>query len=273
MMTVVTGVDEQVSNAAVQLDIVVPVYNEDSNVLSMLHSLKRNVHANFRVLICYDMDHDTTLPILASLPPGEFSIRLVKNPQQGPHSAVRAGFAVSKAPMVLVYMADDDYNSNIIDIMIKKIYEGYDVVVASRFMPGGEMKNCSSRVKELVTRIGAFMVYRFGGVGVHDPTNAFRLYSRRVIEMIEIESSQGFTFSIELLVKTLRLGWRVTEVPAQWLERNDKPSRFRVFAWMPYYLPWALYAMATRWLKRGPETVTVREKLTSDGVPLAGPTR
>jgi dolichol-phosphate mannosyltransferase len=241
------------------LDIVVPVYNEDRTILSMLHALKREVKTNFCVLICYDMDDDTTLPIIANLRPSEFSIRLIKNPQQGPHAAVRAGFAASKAPIVLVYMADDDYNAGIIEKMILKIREGYDVVAASRFAPGGEMRNCSSFLKELVTRIGAFLVSRVGGVEVRDPTNAFRLYSRRVLETIEIESRYGFTFSIELLVKAVRLGWRVTEVPAQWLERSDKPSRFRVFAWLPYYLPWLFYAMATHWLKRGPKTVKVRE--------------
>jgi dolichol-phosphate mannosyltransferase len=175
---------------------------------------------------------------------------------------VLAGFAASAAPMILVYMADDDYNAAIVGKMVQKIREGCDVVAASRFIPGGEMKNCSSLIKELITRLGAFLVFHFGGE-VHDPTNAFRMFTRRVIDTIEIESSQGFTFSIELLVKALRLKWKVAEVPALWIEREDKPSRFRVFAWLPHYLPWAFYALATHWLKRGPTTVMTKSEVAS----------
>lgn len=248
---------------AFELDIVIPVYNEDRNILSALHSLKKDIHTSFRVLICYDNDDDTTLPVVARLPSDEFSISLVKNSGRGPHSAVMAGFGVATAPMVLVYMADDDYNSAIIDKMVQKVRQGCDVVVASRFMPGGEMKDCSSLIKELITRLGAFVVFHFAGVAVHDPTNAFRLFSRRVIKTIEIESTQGFTFSIELLVKALRLKWKVAEIPALWIEREDKPSRFRVFAWLPHYLTWVFYALGTRWLKRGPSTVAIKSHVAS----------
>jgi dolichol-phosphate mannosyltransferase len=254
------------SEGPVELDIVIPAYNEDRNILSVLHSLKQLVHTRFRVLICYDRDDDTTLPVVAGLPSDEFSISLVKNPGRGPHSAVLAGFAATTAPMVLVYMADDDYNAAIVDKMVQKVHEGFDVVAASRFMPGGEMKNCSSPIKELITRLGAFVVFHFGGVGVHDPTNAFRLFTRRVIDSIEIESTEGFTFSIELLVKALRLKWKAAEVPALWIEREDKPSRFRVFAWLPYYLPWAFYALGTRWLRRDPATVALKRSAVSTGI-------
>jgi dolichol-phosphate mannosyltransferase len=262
----VTGSSKKASAGAVELDIVIPVYNEDRNILSVLHSLRQNIHTNFRVLICYDNDDDTTLPVVARLRSDEFSISLIKNFGRGPHSAVLAGFAATTAPMILVYMGDDDYNSVIIDKMVQKVREGYDVVAASRFMPGGEMKNCSSLIKELITRLGAFTVFHFGGVGIHDPTNAFRLFTRRVIDTIEIESSHGFTFSIELLVKALRLKWKVAEVPALWIERADKPSRFRVFAWLPHYLPWAFYAMATHWLKRDPSTVALKSQVASAGI-------
>jgi dolichol-phosphate mannosyltransferase len=118
-------------------------------------------------------------------------------------------------------MADDDYNAAIIDKMVQKVHEGFDVAAANCFMSGGEMKNCSSPIKELITRLGAFVVFRFGGVGVHDPTNAFRLFTQRVIDLIEIESTQGFTFSSELLAKALRLKWKAAEWPAPGSEDTE----------------------------------------------------
>jgi hypothetical protein len=62
------------------------------------------------------------------------------------------------------------------------------------------------------------------------------------------------------LVKTHRLGWRISEIPAQWFERRHGESRFRVFAWLPSYLRWYLYAFATTLLRRSPDTVVLRDE-------------
>ena len=84
------------------------------------------------------------------------------------------------------------------------------------------------------------------------------MFSRRVIERIAVESDQGFCYSIELLVKAHRLGWRIDEVPVRWLERRHGASRFQVVAWLPAYLRWYGYAFATTFLRRPPGTVTLK---------------
>ena len=90
-----------------------------------------------------------------------------------------------------------------------------------------------------------------------DATNGFRLFSRRVVAEIEVESSEGFTYSLELTAKVHRLRWTIVEVPAQWFERRAGISRFKVLGWLPAYLRWYRYALATAWLRR-PETVRMR---------------
>ena len=47
-----------------------------------------------------------------------------------------------------------------------------------------------------------------------------RLFSRRVLDRVVIESTEGFCYSIELLVKCHRLGWRIDQIPARWFERK-----------------------------------------------------
>lgn len=246
-----------------QLDIVIPVYNEGRNIVSALEAIKREVKTPFRIFICYDFDEDDTLAAIHNYPAESMNIVLIKNPNRGPHAAVRAGLSASTAPAVLVYMADDDYNAGIIDAMVEKFRDGFDVVAAARFIPGGCMVGCSWH-KTVITRLGTFALHRLARLPLHDNTNAFRLFSRRLLDTVEIESQHGFTFSIELLAKAVRLGWPVAEVAAQWFERDDKPSRFRVVAWIPHYLKWLAYALATAWLGRGPETV--RRKAAADPV-------
>ena len=95
-------------------------------------------------------------------------------------------------------------------------------------------------------------------VPTHDASNGFRMFSRRAIETIAVESDAGFCYSIELLVKAHRLGWTIGEVPARWFERAHGQSRFRVLRWLPAYLRWYRYAFATTFLRRGADTVPMK---------------
>ena len=75
---------------------------------------------------------------------------------------------------------------------------------------------------------------------------------------MEIESNKGFTYSIELLVKCRRLGWKIGEVPAKWEERSAGTSRFKVMQWAPSYIKWYLYGVNTTWLFRSKSTVKLK---------------
>jgi dolichol-phosphate mannosyltransferase len=211
------------------------------------------------VLICYDSEDDDTLPAIRNNPDvwAKLDVMFVRNPGRGAHGAVLAGFAASSAPIVAVYPADDDFNAGIIDSMAALVRGGCDVVCASRFMPGGTMQGCPW-LKAALVRTAAFTLHYIAALPTRDPTSGFRMFSRRVIEQIDIESDQGFCYSIELLVKAHRLGWRVGEVPALWFERQHGASRFRVLKWLPAYLRWYRYAFATTFLRRSSATVALK---------------
>ena len=240
-----------------ELDIIIPVYNEGGNIISVLESLRHAVKTPFRVLICYDHDDDTTLEALREYRNAPFEILPVKNRGYGVHGAVVTGFRTSTAPAVLVLPADDTYNAGIIDRMFQKFQDRYEIVVPSRFMPGGRMEGCPL-LKALLVRIASFTLYHFARLPTHDTTNGFCFFSRRALDQIEIESSQGFTYTIELLVKCHRLGWKIGEVPALWFQRTQGKSRFRVIKWLPAYLRWYFYAFATTYLRRGADTVVIK---------------
>lgn len=238
------------------LDIVIPVYQEGRNILATLESLEQHVKTRHRVLLCYDHDDDDTLQASATRS-WSFPVVPVKNRGRGAHGAVVTGFAESTASCVLVFPADDDYNARRLDEMVAKLKEGNEIVCASRFIPGGSMVGCPF-VKALLVRTAAFTLHHFAGIPTHDASNGFRLFSRRVIDSIPIESSQGFTYSLELLVKAHRLGLPIAEVPVDWFQRKHGESRFAVTKWLPAYLVWYRYAFATTWLRRAPATVPTK---------------
>jgi dolichol-phosphate mannosyltransferase len=241
-----------------ELDIIIPVYNEGEAIGGALRSLADHVTTPFRVLICYDHEDDNTLPALAPFETEGMAIERVKNRGRGAFGAVVTGFAQSTASAVLVFPADDDYNAPRLDTMVAKFKEGYDIVCASRFIPGGKMVGCPP-LKAATVRGSAFVLYHLARLPTHDPSNGFRLFSRRVLDSLPLESTEGFTYSIELLVKAHRLGWRIGEVPVEWYERKTGKSRFQVIRWLPAYFTWFAYAFETTYLRRGPGSVPQRE--------------
>ena len=113
-------------------------------------------------------------------------------------------------------------------------------------------------LKVLLVRAAGWFMRHVARVPTHDASNGFRLFSRRVIEQIPMESDSGFAYSIEFLVKAHRIGWPITEVPVDWYERKAGQSRFRMLAWLPTYLRWLLFALGTTYIRRSPASVKLK---------------
>lgn len=239
----------------IELDIVVPVYNEGKNIIPLLEDVRRHVETPYRVLICYDFDEDDTLPAVAAYPHKDaVEIKFVKNTGRGPNLAVVTGIHQSTAPFVLAYMADDDFNADVIDRMVERAKAGAVVVAGSRFVPGGFMDGCVW-YKKLLTVTANKSMHLLGRSPIRDNTNGFKLFTRELLDLVELESTEGFTYGIELVAKAHRLGLRLDEMPAKWYERREGESRFQILPWIKPYLRWYFFTFATTWLKRGPETM------------------
>ena len=169
------------------LDIVIPVYNEGRNILPVLASLRAQVRTPFRVLVCYDHDADDTLTALRGAPDAGVEIVPVKNRRRGAHGAVVTGFEASTAPAVLVFPADDTTNAGVIDEMAIRCASGDAIVAASRFMPGGRMVGCPW-LKAVLVRTANWTLHHLAGIPTRDASNGFRLFSRRVLDRIQVES-------------------------------------------------------------------------------------
>jgi dolichol-phosphate mannosyltransferase len=231
------------------LDILIPVHNEGENIGAVLESLRSHVKTRCRILICFDMDDDDTLPVVRELKDFPFEIKEVKNRKKGVLGAITTGFEESDASAVIVFPADDTVNAVIIDRMNEKFREGCEIVAASRFIQGGCMEGCPW-LKGTLVRVASFTLHYLAGIPINDVTNGFKLFSRHLLDTCVIESREGFTYAIELVVKAHRLGWKIGEVPARWYERNKGRSRFRLFKWLFPYMRWYFYGFMSRFVRK-----------------------
>ena len=236
------------------LEIVIPIYNEGEKVINLLIQFQNIIKTKFKVLLCYDLDNDDIFLYKDKLKKFNFDIDLVKNPATGPCLAIKKGLCYGTSDCVIVYPADDFLNVKIIDVMYDAFAKSHDIVVASRFIKGGSMKGCPI-IKSILVRIASWSLYLLSSIPVKDASNGFRLFSRKLLNNVNVESKVGFAYSLELLVKCNRLKLKITEIPAKWEERSEGSSRFKIFKWLPEYLRWYFYGLGTAWLKKGPKDV------------------
>ena len=105
-------------------------------------------------------------------------------------------------------------------------------------------------LKGLLTRLVSFFLFNFTSFPIKDSTNSFRLFSKELIDKVEIESDKGFTMSLELTAKAHRLNYKIVEIPTVWMERDKGKSRFKLFSFVFPYTKWLFYIIKTSILKK-----------------------
>ena len=229
------------------LSVVIPVYNEGENVVPTLRGIVEKARVRpLEVLVVHDFDEDTTVPVVRRLQAELPQLRLHKNTLgRGVLNAMKSGLRAARAPFVLITMGDGSDNPADIDSMYDLARGGADVVAGSRYMRGGRQLG-GPLLKRSMSRAAGLSLHWIGGVPVHDATSNFRLYSKRLLNQVSIESKGGFELGLELTVKAHRLGLRVAEVPTTWRDRTAGQSRFKLWQWLPRYLHWYWRGMAGR---------------------------
>ena len=225
----------------------VPVYNEGENVVATLRGVIERAHTRpLEVLVVHDFDEDTTVPVVERLQSELPELRLHRNTLgRGVLNALKSGLAAARAPYVLVTMGDGSDDPGEIDAMYALANSGADVVAGSRYMRGGHQLG-GPLLKRSMSRVAGLSLHWLGGLPIHDATSNYRMYSKRLLQRVTIESRGGFELGIELTVKAYALGMQVAEVPTTWRDRTAGQSRFRLWKWLPRYLRWYWVGIGAR---------------------------
>lgn len=238
------------------LSIVIPVYNESENILLTIKSIKKNIKYRNEIIVVYDHNSDTTLPVLKKLKKTHKNLIVVKNNiLQGPSGAIRTGFLKSKGNIVLVMMADlcDDLTQ--VDMLVKKLGNKQGVICPSRYAKGGRQE-LDSPFKVGFPKAAGFLLRTFTGIQTSDPTNSFKLYSKELINRMNLKSTISFSVTLEIVVKAHLLGAKIVEIPTVWKDRQHGKTNFKLGRSLIAYTPWFLLALLKNRLFEFPVTIT-----------------
>ena len=228
-----------------QLSIIIPVYNESENILKTLSEIKKHVSVFHEILIVYDFDKDTTVPIVKGILKKNSQIKLIKNSvMRGPSGAIRTGIAKAQAPYVLVTMADlcDDLAQ--VKDMLYLIQNKADIVCPSRYSKGGEQQLKSS-LKVWAPRTAGFLLKTLTRIPTYDPTNSYKLYSKKMLDTLILKSTVSFSVTLEIVVKAYAMKYRIVEIPTVWRDRQHGKTNFKLGQSLVTYTPWFFYAIFT----------------------------
>lgn len=227
------------------LSIIVPAHNEEDNIAQVIKKIEEIVTVSHELIIVNDHSTDKTAIIVSGLMSQYRNLRLIENPLDGGFAnAIKTGLINIKTGLVVQVMADLCDDLDAINKMYGKINQGYDIVCGSRYIKGGARLG-GSRLKGFFSLFAGWSLYHLLGIPTHDIANAFKMYRKEVIDSINIEA-EGFEISMELPLKAYYAGFKITEVPTIWHEREKGKSSFRMFNLVPNYLKFYLWAIKKR---------------------------
>ena len=201
-----------------QVNVIVPTYNESENIKALVTELLA-LPTSILVTVVDDNSPDGTGDIadrLAEENPGRIEV-IHRAGKLGLGTAYIAGFKqalAARADLICTMDADFSHNPRYIPDMVAKIGQGYDLVIGSRYVPGGGTSGCTFDRKLLSWGANAF-ARTVLGLRAHDTTAGFRCYRREVLESVQLDEikASGYSFLIEMLHRVRRRGWQVGEVP------------------------------------------------------------
>ena len=215
------------------ISIVVASYNELDNMSKMipkLESIFGEEHLQGEIVVVDDNSPDGTAALVTNLSSQYGNIRLLVRPKKlGPGSAFADGYKLARGEIVIGMDTDFSHDPADIPRFISKINEGFDMVLASRYIKGGryEVSSFQTLKKSIASRLGNVLIRSVTGVPLHDFTTAFRAIRREVISNIQIES-KGNSFFMEFVVKAYRSGYKMVEIPIEFRDRVTGRSKLKL---------------------------------------------
>ncbi|BBZ07586.1 polyprenol monophosphomannose synthase [Mycolicibacterium doricum] len=210
--------------------VIIPTYNERENlplIVNRVHEACPQVH----ILVVDDGSPDGTGELadeLALTDPDRMHV-LHRTSKDGLGAAYLAGFAwgLGRGYSVLVEMdADGSHAPEQLHRLLDAVDAGADLVIGSRYVPGGTVRNWPRRRYALSKTANTYARVLLG-VDIHDITAGYRAYRREVLEKIDLAAvdSKGYCFQIDLTWRTINNGFVVVEVPITFRERELGQSK------------------------------------------------
>ncbi|TAK27116.1 MAG: glycosyltransferase family 2 protein [Chloroflexota bacterium] len=207
-----------------RVDVVIPVYNEEAalekSILALREFLQKNCPIEWTVVVANNASTDSTIEIAKRLAERFQDVRYVHLDVKGRGRALRKAWLESDADIVAYMDVDLSTNLRFFPPLIQALVDGYDVAIGSRLMSASRVTRTLKR--EVISRCYNLLVRALFFTSFSDAQCGFkaltRLAARKLIPLVKDES---WFFDTELLILAEKKGYRIKEVPVEWIEDLD----------------------------------------------------
>lgn len=219
--------------------VVIPTYNEKQNIavtIDGLESIVPNIgrEHQLEILVIDDNSPDGTAEAVKEKGRQFGNVRLLPNQEkQGLGAAYAKAFKYAMAKLgaeaVFEYDADGSHQPQYLPGMIKELDKGADVVVGSRYVPGGSMPDNWGWNRKLISYFGNFIARSVLWTWQYrDMTSGFRVTKTDWLKQVDLDNllSRQFAYKIHLYYALHRLGAKIVEFPIDFIDRSKGKSKF-----------------------------------------------
>lgn len=210
--------------------VIIPTFCEEENIERLIRQIQK-LDLNLRIIVVDDSSPDKTQQIVAKLNNEFKNITLVSRPKKlGLGTAITDGFcnalALDPAPDFIVTM-DSDFSHNPFDIprLVSIAKKGFNLVVGSRYIDGGRMKNWPLS-RKIISKVANILATGAVGLKINDFTSGFRCYSKDYVAKV-LSDLHSTTYEIQ--IETIRQAhlnkFKVREVPITFINRRNGSSK------------------------------------------------
>ncbi len=209
--------------------VVLPTYQEAENIATVLRRI-RDADSAAHVLVVDDASPDGTADLALAVGEELGGVDVLRRPgKAGLGSAYRDGFAwgLERGFDAFVEMDSDlSHDPAALPDLLAPLGQGLDVVVGSRYVPGGSMPHWGVHRRAL-SRAGNVYAALLLRLDVTDLTSGYRAYSANILRRIDLGAvrADGYGFQIEMVHRAALAGGRVTEVPIRFVDRVEGRSK------------------------------------------------
>jgi dolichol-phosphate mannosyltransferase len=235
------------NNSENQISIIIPTYNESTNIVKILESISQSIPKNIfaEAIIVDDNSPDGTGKIVEDYLKNmkkmtNYTIEIIhRKAKSGLASAILNGVQKAKSNTIIVMDSDFSHPPQIIPKMIEtfKQYQ-CDLVVASRYITGGNIHGWTTK-RKLMSKIATIIAKKGLGVKTKDPMSGFFAFKKNIINGLNFDAL-GYKLLLEILVKTK--GINVKEIPYTFENRKFGSSKLDSTTIIDYFKSvWKLY--------------------------------
>jgi len=195
---------------------IIPAFNEGKNIREVIQKCKDYVH---HIIVIDDGSRDNTADIAKNM-----DVTTIINEQNiGKTDSLIKGFnrgLEENAKIFVLLDADGQHNPQEIPLFLKKIQEGFDLVIGARkfdpeVMPG---------IRILANSISSYLVSLICGVRIEDSQSGYRAVKREVLEKITLNSKR-FQADTEMIIKAAKCGFKISFVPIDTIYHLEAKSK------------------------------------------------